>query len=339
MRGLIDEALQVINEWLEISKRVDDKRSLYVARRMRIEALSYAARYSEAIEEFSAFLRETADFPRTTSDWIMEWTMLAEMENARGNFDAALTALDSALTLTEQVEPENQRRSHLAILHNRAASNLSSLGQANTALERQRQAVETARHVGGLALPFALYALASRLLDLDIADEAEKIVAEGIELVSKGDINSPLYGSFLQAGARVALFRKEYRKAKALLSEAIPLLKAGGDPQRGEVASAYFNLSTALKGIKRFTEAADASQYARDVDVSIYGPDHPELLRDECTLAESLFLCKRFRDADLAIKRCLAFIKRGAPESAEWRGRALAMGTAIDLELGRERAE
>jgi tetratricopeptide (TPR) repeat protein len=339
MRGLIDEALQVINEWLATSERIGDKRSLYVARRMRIEALSYAARYSEAMDEFSTFIRGAADFPRTASDRIMEWTMLAEMENARGNFDAALTALDSALALTPEVEPEDLRRSHLAILHNKAAGNLSSLGQASTALERQRQAVETARQVGGLALPIALYALASRLLDLDIADEAERIIAEGIELVSQGDIDSPLYGSFLQAGARVALFRKEYRKAKVLLSEAIPLLEAGGDPQRGEVASAYFNLSTALKGIKRFAEAADAAQYARDVDASIYGPDHPELLRDECALAESLFLCKRFRDADLTIKRCLAFIKRGAPESAEWRARAIGLSTAIDLQLGRERAE
>jgi hypothetical protein len=76
------------------------------------------------------------------------------------------------------------------------------------------------------------------------------------------------------------LLREDWDKAKALFTEAIELLTAGGDPVRGDLAAAYFNLAGAQIALNDFRAAADSAEKARNIDASIYGGEHPELIID-----------------------------------------------------------
>jgi hypothetical protein len=82
---------------------------------------------------------------------------------------------------------------------------------------------------------------------------------------------------------------------------------------RGDLAATYFNLANAQIGLKDFRSAADSAQRARDMDASIYGDDHLELVVDELRLAETLSAAGDLDAARAAISRCLNLIRQGAP--------------------------
>jgi tetratricopeptide (TPR) repeat protein len=168
-----------------------------------------------------------------------------------------------------------------------------------------------------------------------MADEAEPVIAEGMELAAARGTDGPLYGGFVQALGRLALLRKDWPKAEELLTRALTLIERGGEPARGDLAAAYFNLGTAYVAQRRYQLAADAYQQARDLDAAIYGPDHGELVTDEFRLAEARGAAGDMNAAYEAINRCLAIIRQGHPQGRRWRADVLSAAVVIDLELGR----
>ena len=85
--------------------------------------------------------------------------------------------------------------------------------------------------------------------------------------------------------------------------------------------------------MKDLGSAVRSAQAARDIDASIYGDDHPELVIDELRLAETL-AAGDLNAGRSAISRCLGIIRHGAPQGHLRRAEALAVAIDIDVRLG-----
>jgi tetratricopeptide (TPR) repeat protein len=107
----------------------------------------------------------------------------------------------------------------------------------------------------------------------------------------------------------------------------------GGEPYRGSLASAYFNLGVVSTAQERYADAVDYFRLARDLDRKIHGTDHGELIRDELSLAEAYFHVGDYPEADHAIRRCLTLIRAGHAQRRRQRNRALVVAIAIDKGL------
>lgn len=70
---------------------------------------------------------------------------------------------------------------------------------------------------------------------------------------------------------------------------------------------------------------------ARDIEVAIYGENHPDLISTEYSLALSLQASTDFAAAEEAINRCLRMIRQGGQQARVWRHRALKLAIIIDL--------
>ena len=80
--------------------------------------------------------------------------------------------------------------------------------------------------------------------------------------------------------------------------------------------------------------AAASYRKAREIEASIYGEDHPELIATEYSQAAALFASGDFNAAAEAINQCLQIIRRGGPQARIWRDRALTLAITIDIEGG-----
>ena len=333
--GNTTAALSTIETWMARAKDADEDREYYEAHRAYANTLSYAERFPEADRALASLREETPSDLRTISDQIMELSLVADVERGRGQSREALSAVDAALELASQVESGPRRSDHLAALHAQAAKLQRDLGNGHKAVDHQRKAVDAARSLDiGIHFAYQLHGLASRLLDLDIGDEAAQVISEGMALAAARGNDSPLRGAFLQEAGRLALLRKEWKKAKKLFTDAIRLLTAGGEPVRADLAAAHFNLATAQVALKEFRSAANSAQTARDIDAAIYSDDHPELVIDELKLAETLYTAGDLNAARKAIGRCLGIVRQGAAQGPKLRTEILAVAVAIDLDLG-----
>jgi len=224
---------------------------------------------------------------------------------------------------------------HLTALSNQASQLERDLGHEDHALERQREAVNAARELG-LRIPLArqLHGLASCLIDCGQTAEAAEVINEGIRLTGGESPTAPLRGDFLQARGRLALANEDPGTARQLLSEAILLFEASGEPHQPDLAAAWFNLATAQMTLGELETAAASYQEARDIEARVYGEDHPELIADEYHLAFARYANGDIEAAHDAISRCLRVIRRGGHQPRIWRDRTLTPAITIDIEQG-----
>lgn len=333
--GDIEAALTAIADWRARAEETGDELARYRARRAHAHTLVYARRLQEAAEAFAALSASEIEDP-DLSEQIMDLSATAELECGRTRYEEALALIEAALELAHQVESEERRNDHYAALHGQAAGIFHELGRLPDALARQRQSVEAARACGlGVLLTVPLYGLASRLLDLDIEDEAEQIIAEGMQLAGARGTKSPEYGKFLQASGRLALLRKDWARAERLLTEAAQLAGTGGEPNRADLAAACYNLGVAYTGQSNHAAAINSFQQARDIDAAVYGNAHPELLMDEYSLAAALYADGRLEAARAVINRCLAILRKGHQVGRQYRTQVITLAIAIDTGLGR----
>ncbi len=324
--GNIEAALTTAAAWMMWARDSGVEPEYYKARRACAHTLVNAQRFREAADAFAA-LSDTPPELRTLRDQILDLSVAADLDHGCGRYDEALDAVDKALQLVSQVESEVRRQDHCAALHNQAARILRDVGRRHDALARQRQAVEAARSCG-----FGV--LASRLLDVEMADEAEQVISEGMALAAARGTDSPLCGTFLQASGRLALLRSHWAEAENLLTKAVRLTETGGEPRRTDLAGAYFNLGVAQAAQGKLRSAVTAHQRARDLDATVYGSNHPELLVDEYSLAGALYAAGQLNSARTAISRCLAIMRQGSPQGRLWRTQVIVLTIAIDIGLG-----
>jgi tetratricopeptide (TPR) repeat protein len=333
--GDIDGAVADADEWAVAARSAGASLDEYHARFARAATLVYAGRFAQAETEFLALANESKPSDLTISDKIIELSVLAEIHRAHGDIEAALDAVIEATHMARDQTVGFAQADHLAALSTQASLLERDLGHGLIALERQREAVSAARELG-LRIPLArqLHGLASRLIDCDQTEEAAGVIDEGIRLTEAGQPASQLLGDFLQVRGRLALANEDPGTARRLLTEAIPLLEASGEPNRLDLAAAWFNLATTQMELSEPATAATSYLTARNIEVGVYGEDHPELIATEYHLAAARHAIGDLALAEEAIGRCLRIIRRGGPQARIWRDRALTLAIIIDLERG-----
>lgn len=333
LEGDIDAALAAAIGWQSRAEAAGDDQAAHHARRAQAHTLVYAHRFREAAEAFAAVAAGRTQEP-DLSEQVLDLSAAAELECGRARYSEALAMLDSALELADRVASDSRRHDHLAVLHSQAAMIFHALKRGPEALAQQRMAVHAARAcAGGMFLAAPLYGLANRLLDLGFEEEAEQVIAEGVELTRARGTKSPDYGKFLQASGRLAILRKDWPQAEGLLAEAAQLARKGGDPYRAETAVALYNLGTAYAAQSKFTAAVRSFQRARDTDAAIYGDQHPELLTDESGLASAQYLNGQLGAARVSINRCLAILRNGHPVASQTRAMIITIAIMIDVAI------
>jgi tetratricopeptide (TPR) repeat protein len=109
------------------------------------------------------------------------------------------------------------------------------------------------------------------------------------------------------------------------LSEAIPLLEEKGKHYRGDLAITWHNLATAQMSLFQYATAASSYLKARNIEIDLYGDNHPDLIQTEYHLAIALNMSGDRQAATDAINRCLRIIRRGGRQGRFWRNRALTV--------------
>jgi tetratricopeptide (TPR) repeat protein len=333
--GDVDAALAAADEWADAARSAGLGLDEYHARFARVATLAYAHRLAQAGRELGELAGQPRPSGLTVSDTIMELSVLAEIRRADGDAEAALDAVTQAERLARNETTGLTRADHVAALGAQASELERDLGRSADALELQREAVGAARELG-LRTPLAreLHGLASRLIDCGQTDEAAEVLSEMKQLLGAEGTTSHLRGGFLQASGRLALAKGEADSASRLLAEAIAALKAAGEPYLPDLAAAWYNLGTAQMALREPAGAAASYRNAREIEASIYGEDHPELIATEYSQAAALHASGDFNGAAEAINRCLQIIRRGGPQARMWRDRALILAITIDVEGG-----
>ena len=77
--------------------------------------------------------------------------------------------------------------------------------------------------------------------------------------------------------------------------------------------------------------ASESYLKARQVETSLYGEGHPDLIATEYSLAAASYSLGDINAATEAINRCLRLIRRGGPQARLWRDQALSLAIAIDV--------
>lgn len=330
--GEIDSALADADEWADAARSAGSSLEEFHARFSRVATLAYASRFRQAAAEQSALANQPRPAELTVSDQIMELSALAEIRRGLGYTKDALDLIDQASRLASDQTTGLTRADHLAALGSQGSALERNLGHEQLAVERQRKAVDAARELG-LRMPLAsqLQAMASRPLDSGDAEEAATALSEAKEIAEAEGQESQLRGSVLQTEGRIALARDDPGTASRQLSEAIPMLETMGESYRGALASAWYNLGTAQMMLSDPALAASSYQKARDIEVAIYGENHPDLISTEYSLASALHASADFAAAEDAIGRCLRIVRQGDQEAQVWRHRVLRLAISIDL--------
>lgn len=330
--GDIDGALASADQWADVARSAGSSLDEYRARFARVATLAYACRYRQAAADYEPLADESKPDGITASDQIMALSILAEIRRGLGDAEGALDLVGQATELTRDQTTGRTQADHLSALSSQASALERDLGHAQAAVERQREAVSAARELG-LRMPLArqLQGLASRLLDYGAAEEAAKALREASQVAEAEGRKSQLGGDILQTAGRIALARQDPSTASRELSEAIPLLEAMGESYCVDVAAAWYNLATAQMELSNPAMAASSYLNARDIEVGIYGENHPDLISTEYGLAAALYASADFAAADEAIGRCLRIIRRGGQQARVWRHRALGLAINIDL--------
>jgi tetratricopeptide (TPR) repeat protein len=330
-------ALATAADWLSAAEAAGDENAAHHARRAQAHTLVYSRRFGEAARAFAAVIADRVHEP-DLSEQIIDLSAAAELECALARYSEALVMVDRAVELADGVASEVRRHDHLTVLHAQASMIFHMLERGEEALARQRQSLEAARgFIDGVYLATPLYGLANRLLDLEIEEEVEQVIAEGMDLVRARGTNSPEYGKFLHAAGRLAILRKDWPQAERLLVEAAELVGRGGDPYRIEVAVVLYNLGTAYAAQLKSSLAVSSLQRARDIDAAIYGDQHPEVLADEYSLAAAHQLNGQNSAARASINRALRIIKNGRSVSRLTRDRVITTAIVIDLNANASR--
>jgi tetratricopeptide (TPR) repeat protein len=331
--GDVDAALAAADVWAAAAKSAGEDLDEYRAKVARISTLAYAGRFPQAEAELAVLNNDPKPAGMPVSNTIIELSVLAEIHRGGGNSQGALDAVTQATQLARDHTTGLILADHLAALSNQASQLEGDLGREAEALERQREAVNAARELG-LRIPLArqLHGLASRLIDCGQTGEAAEVINEGIRLTGGDSPTSLLRGDFLQARGRLALANEDPGAARQLLSEAIPLFEASGEPHQPGLAAAWFNLATAQATLGELEIAAESYQKARDIEARVYGKDHPELIADEFHLAFARYATSNIDAAHEAISRCLTVIRKGGHQAHIWRDRALTLAIMIDVE-------
>ena len=137
-----------------------------------------------------------------------------------------------------------------------------------------------------------LWEAADAAIEVDKLDEADVLISEA-ERMSRTEfgIDSPVYAHVLAIRGRLRLHKHEYKKSLSDLEHAATMFRKGSQADRTSLPSVLFHLAIVAQALGNGKKARLSIQEAYDIDLNLYGPDHPETHKD-------LSAMKRIDDAN-----------------------------------------
>ena len=103
-------------------------------------------------------------------------------------------------------------------------------------------------------------------------------------------IDSLIYAHVLATRGRLGLHKQDYKKALSDLEYAATMFRKGSQVDHGSLPYVLVHLAQVAQALKDGEKARLSIKEAYEIDLNLYGPDHPETLKD-LDIMESIKLC------------------------------------------------
>ena len=126
-----------------------------------------------------------------------------------------------------------------------------------------------------------LWEAADAAIEVDKLDEADALIAEAerMSLTEFGD-DSLVYAHVLAIRGRLRLHKSEYKNALNDLEHAATMFRNGSQSDQTSLPSVLVHLAIVARTLGNGRKARLSIQEAYDIDLNLYGPDHPETRKD-----------------------------------------------------------
>jgi tetratricopeptide (TPR) repeat protein len=300
------EALKVVDETISLAEDSGSMWAVASTKVLRLQLLMQSESYSEA----EVALRDLDDLLNAgmlnpAQELIYEHS-LAGLLYARQDLEEALEHLRRAEELLELIDFDKDLY-RLRILELRADI-FRDLGKTQEAVAVRESVLAGFRaHSGGpdMNVAVSLANLADKEIDSGLLTAAQRHCDEALE-VARGLVgeDDPFYGRLLVVKGRAALASHDLNEAYRILPKAISVMRAGPNTDR-DLAVALYHVAQVYSARGQHRRAIEAATEARDIELSIFGPLHIEVAKDEALLAQILAVSGRLKDAEMAAERCL----------------------------------
>ena len=138
---------------------------------------------------------------------------------------------------------------------------------------RDRPDVQDIRRLGGAA---------DGAIEAGRLGEADALIAEA-ELAARAEfgVDSLVYASVLATRGRLKFVKREYKEALNDLERAATMLRNGSPIDHLKLPSVLVHLAQAAQFLGDRRKARLSIGEAYDIDLALYGPDHPETRKDQ----------------------------------------------------------
>jgi tetratricopeptide (TPR) repeat protein len=127
-----------------------------------------------------------------------------------------------------------------------------------------------------------LVSAADGAIEVERLDEADAVISEA-EQVARAEfgIDSTIYADVLGKRGRLKFHKREYKEALTDLERAATILRDGSSFDRLKLPAVLVHLAQAAQFLGDRGKARLSIKEAYDIDLAIYGPDHPETRKDQ----------------------------------------------------------
>jgi tetratricopeptide (TPR) repeat protein len=205
-----------------------------------------------------------------------------------GRIDEAKVVNEDALAVAEELPdcPDLTLRE----LHGDAAVIARDLGDSSEAYRHEMAALEIVRSsvrdhpdIQDIRI---LVSAADGAIEVGRLDEANTVIAEA-EQVARAEfgIDSTIYADVLGTRGRLRFLKREYKEALNDLERAAAVFRDGSPFDRLKLPAVLVHLAQVAQVLGDCRKAQLSIKEAYDIDLDIYGPDHPETRKDREIMA------------------------------------------------------
>jgi tetratricopeptide (TPR) repeat protein len=200
-----------------------------------------------------------------------------------GQINEARSLNEAALALANEMPdcPDISLRE----LHGDAAVFARDLGDSTAAYRHEKAALEIVRRNmrdrPDIHDVRVLISAADGAIEVNKLDEAATIIAEA-ERVARAEfgVDSAVYANLLGTRGRLKLIMQEYSEALNDLEHAAAGLRNGASFDQLRLAAVLVHLAQVARFLGDRQKAWSTIKEAYDIDLKVYGPDHPETRKD-----------------------------------------------------------
>lgn len=282
--GHVDEAITQLRQNLQLG-REHDFEPICINALLDLGVMVAGVSQRELVEEVLGQLdAEIEDIPgsspiRRISAGHVKTRLLRRL----GRLDEAQRLNEDTLTLARETSACPDRV--LEDIHGDAALLARDIGDSSAAYRHDMAALELSRR-NRRDRPDArdvtmLDQAADSAIEADKLDEADALIAEAERMgrAEFGD-DSLVYARVLATRGRLRLHKQEYQNALSDLEYAAAMFRKGSQVNHGGLPSVLVHLAQVAQALGDGRKARLSIKEAYDIDLDLYGPDHPETRKD-----------------------------------------------------------